>query len=370
MHIQNNLNPLGWNPFFEKHFLLTTDHSVFPARISGTFQNLFRVTDGLSRELVAEVSGKFSFESSVKDDYPVIGDWVLVKYEEGQDKGIITSLFPRQTEISRIAKTSRKTKGVKGVKQVLAANVDLAFIVVSANQNFNLRRIERYFTLVSNAGIQPVILMTKSELSDDPDWLLEALRSVVFSTPIHAVSAYENIGKDNILNYLTPGVTAVLLGSSGVGKSTLINWIPGEDRIQTKEISEFLDQGTHTTTNRLLISIPDRGMIIDTPGIRELTFDAEHGDLSETFADIEALEKNCSYRNCGHYNEPGCAVLAAIGNGSLDAGRFENYQKIQMESLKNQVPKGHHRDKKRAQKDLTKTYRKILKDKQRRTGKY
>lgn len=370
MHKQNTLLSLGWNSFFETYLSQLSVTSGFPARVTGTYQHLFRLNGGENAEFLAEISGKMEFDATSREDFPVIGDWVLVQYEPHQEKGLIISLFPRQTLLSRLTKTSRKTKGSKGIKQVLAANIDLAFIVVSANQDFNLRRIERYFTLVSNAGIQPVILLTKSELAESISDIIEEIRSVVFSTPIHAVSAYDDSGKEGFLNYLIPGSTGVLLGSSGVGKSTLINWLLGEDLIHTKEISDYKDQGTHTTTNRLLISLEGAGMIIDTPGIRELTFDAEDSDLSESFSDIEELEKNCSYRNCSHFNEPGCAVLEAIGNGRLDSGRFENYQKIKMESLKHQVKMGNHKDKKRAQKNLTKTYKKILKDKQGRTGKY
>jgi ribosome biogenesis GTPase len=216
-------------------------------------------------------------------------------------------------------------------EQVVAANVDVVFLVTGLDGNFNLRRIERYLTEAWSSGAQPVILLNKADLCEDVPARVKAVQSVAPGARVHAVSATMDEGVDVVRSYLAPGRTMAFLGSSGVGKSTIINRLLGEDRQEVQSVSNAVGKGRHTTTSRSLLVHPDGGMIIDTPGMRELQLWASEDDVEQSFTDIELLADRCRFTDCTHMAEPGCAVLAAVDDGSLDEERYRSYMKLQRE---------------------------------------
>jgi ribosome biogenesis GTPase / thiamine phosphate phosphatase len=276
------------------------------------------------QECHAEISGRFRHEAVSRADLPAVGDFVGVQGLPGENKAIIQRVLPRRSKLSR------NNAGATTDEQILAANVDTAFIVSSLNLEFNQRRIERYLTMIYNSGAQPVVLLTKADLCSDIDGAAAEISAVAPGVPVLAVSALIWQGLDQLAPYLGSGKTVVLLGSSGVGKSTLANCLLGRDELATRAIS-FDDKGSHTTTARHLLMLPQGGMIIDTPGMRELQlWDGGEG-LSAAFDDIEALGATCRFGDCGHESEPGCAIKQAIADGTLSAERYESYIKLRRE---------------------------------------
>jgi len=277
------------------------------------------------------------YEVETGDQYPAVGDWVVVKPQPNGQKGVIQAILPRKS------KFSRKVAGARTEEQVVAANVDTVFIVsgLDGGRNFNLRRIERYTTLAWNSGAAPVAVLNKMDLCLDTEGYIRSIKPVAQGVPIHTVSATERIGLDALRGYLTRGKTAAFLGPSGVGKSTIINALLGVERQETGEIRESDRRGRHITTSRELILLPSGGAVIDTPGMREIQLWASEDDLREAFQDIETLAKKCCFNDCQHYTEPGCAVKAAIQCGVLDAARLESYHKLQSE-LRYLVARGNH----------------------------
>lgn len=323
-----NLKQLGYNSFFEAYFNEYASEGQIPGRIA--IQNLsnFTVYTELG-ELLGEVSGKFRFETeNGKADvqgYPAVGDWVLLRPFPNEGKAIIDKILPRRN------KFSRKEAGEKTVEQIVAANIDVVFIVNALNQDFNLRRLERYLTTVMDNEISPAIILSKADLSEDLDEKIDMVREVAGAVPIHAISVKQNTGLDELNQYFQNYSTVAVLGSSGVGKSTLINTLAGEEKFFVQEISDTSNKGKHTTTHREMIILPNGGLIIDTPGMRELQlWDGGEG-VAETFDDIEELAIQCKFTDCLHKNEPGCAVQAAIENGDIDESRLKSYLKLKRE---------------------------------------
>ncbi|KOP83112.1 ribosome small subunit-dependent GTPase A [Cytobacillus solani] len=319
-----NLQTFGFNDYFEKEFEQYQDAGYAVGRVALEHKRMYRVWTE-EEELLCEVSGKFSFLAESRDDFPAVGDWVVLKTRAGENRGTIHAVLPRKS------KFSRKAAGTNTEEQIVAANVDTIFLVNSLNDDLNLRRIERYLLLSWESGANPVIVLTKADLCKDLEEKLAEVESISMGVPVVSVSVVEESGLAGLQPYLLPGKTVALLGSSGVGKSTLTNYLLGDDKQKVQTIREGDDKGRHTTTHRELILLPQGTVLIDTPGMRELQlWDSENG-LAESFTDIENMADECKFRDCTHVNEPGCAVIQAIENGSLDQNRLTSYKKLQKE---------------------------------------
>lgn len=271
-------------------------------------------------ELAADVPGKMRRQATLSSELPAVGDWVALRRLPGEERGVIEAVLPRRS------KFSRKVAGFEVDEQVVAANVDIVFLLSALDQDLNLRRIERYLTLAWDSGAQPVIVLTKRDLHDGVAQAIADVAEIAPGAPVHAISNVTGEGNDELNGYLEGVPTIALMGSSGVGKSTLINRLAGDDVMKVAEI-RWDGKGRHTTTHRELIRLPQGAWVIDTPGMRELQlWDASEG-LETAFADIAELATECRFNDCEHDSEPDCAVKEAIADGRLDAERFASYQK-------------------------------------------
>jgi len=315
------INKFGFNNFFKEAFSVYEDKDYQIGRVALEHKRMYRVwTD--NSEMLCEVSGKFSFSASSREDYPAVGDWVVIKERAGEQRGTIHAVLPRKS------KFSRKTAGMNTEEQIVAANVDTIFLVNSLNEDLNLRRLERYLLLSWESGANPVIVLTKADLCENLEDQLADVDSVAMGVPVISISVIEEKGIDQLKPFLEPGKTIALLGSSGVGKSTLTNYLLGEDKQKVQDIRISDDKGKHTTTHRELILLPDGAILIDTPGMRELQLWESENGLSESFTDIEQAAENCRFRDCTHENEPGCAVHRLIEDGDISGERLNSYKKL------------------------------------------
>jgi ribosome biogenesis GTPase len=317
------LNRYGWSDALQQQFSSYAALGLEPARVLIQQRGRYDiVTDRGERS--ATLAGKFAHDAS-DGGYPVTGDWVGVSAPKGEGDAIIRAVLPRATTFTRREAGPGAPRG-----QVVAANVDTALLVASLNADLSLRRIERYLASTWESGAEPVVVLTKADMCDAVEERRAEVEAVAFGVPVHAISALTGQGLDDVRPYLKPGRTAVVLGSSGAGKSTLVNALAGREIMAVREIRDD-DTGKHTTTHRELILLPDGALVLDTPGMRELgLWDASVG-VSTTFADLEALFAQCRFDDCRHKAEPGCAVRAALADGTLEASRWDSYTKLQKE---------------------------------------
>lgn len=327
-----NLIELGWNQFFNQRFEQFRNQGFVPARVAREHKHNYLVYSEQG-ELKAEVSGKFRHSAHSRAKFPTVGDWVAVKARLEERKATIHALLPRKSSFSRKAVLSggMPDSGGKTEEQVLAANVDTVFLVSGLDGDFNLRRIERYLAIAWDSGATSVIVLNKSDVCVDIKARIREVESIAFGVPIHPVSATENEGLDALHQYLNNCKTVAFLGSSGVGKSTIINSLLGMERLKVGAVRESDNRGRHITTYREMILLPNGGIVIDTPGMREIQMWADEEGLKRTFDDIEELATQCRFRDCRHKGEPGCAIQQALKDGILDAGRYKNYLKLQKE---------------------------------------
>ena len=319
----HDLIALGWDDTRAEQFEHHHEAGLIPGRVAVQHCGAYDVLTELG-ELRCDVAGRLYDESSSPADLPAVGDWVAVAARPDEQGGTVQAVLPRQT------KFSRKTAWQAAEEQVLAANVDVVLIVTSLNEDLNLRRLERYLTLAWESGARPVFVLTKADLAADVDAAVQEVESIAFGVPVVALSNVTGDGLDALRSHLGPGVTAALLGSSGVGKSTLVNTLLGEELLETREIRDD-GKGRHTTTRRELVQLPGGALVIDTPGMREIQLWVADEGLEEAFEDVTDLFGRCRFTDCGHESEPGCAVKAAIADGSLSAERWESYLKLQRE---------------------------------------
>ncbi|WP_257391858.1 ribosome small subunit-dependent GTPase A [Mesobacillus jeotgali] len=333
---------------FEDYYL----QGYKPGRVAVEHKHSYRVwlEDG---EHLCTLSGKLTYEANGRDELPAVGDWVAVKVSPGEMRGTIQGILPRKS------KFSRKAAGQVTEEQIVAANIDTVFIVNSLNDDLNLRRIERYLLLAWESGSNPVIILSKADLDSDIEAKIKLVSTVAIGVPVIPVSILEGTGMNELQLYLAPGRTVALIGSSGVGKSSLVNYFTGYEKQLVKEIRESDDKGKHTTTHREMVLLPDGAVLIDTPGMRELQLWTSEEGISESFADIDQYAAACKFRDCSHDNEPGCAVWTAINTGSLDEGRLSNYKKLQKELayMDRKVDKKAQAEEKRHWKNINKEIR-------------
>lgn len=317
----NNLIKYGLSDRFAQE--ATLYGGLYLARVTEQHRDLYKVA-GEEGELLAGVSGNFIYRANDNSDFPAVGDWVMIdRTDDSAGNAVIHQILRRKSVFER------KAAGTGNGIQVVAANIDVIFICMSLNADFNLRRVERYLSIAWDSMATPVIVLTKADLCNDLDQRLAELAKASVGTDTVVCSSLEENGYQAVLPYIGEGKTIAFIGSSGVGKSTLINRLLGEEVMATKEIREDDDKGRHTTTHRQLILLPGGGIVIDTPGMRELQL--ESADLSRAFSDLEDLAEQCRYNDCSHTSEPGCAVRNAIESGELPEERLGSYRKLKKE---------------------------------------
>ena len=319
-----DLTIFGWNEFFEAGFRSYKGQGYAAGRVALEHKNLFRVYTEYG-EVRAEVSGKLRHEASNRSDLPAVGDWVVIRSRPEGERVMIHVVLPRRTSFAR------KTAGARTEEQIVGANVDTVFLLTSLNQDFSLRRIERYLIIAWESGANPIIILSKSDLCDRLADAIDEVRSVARGVPVHAISVVTGEGLQDIAPYFKAGQTVALLGSSGVGKSTLINHLAGVERLRVQTVREHDDRGKHTTTHRELVLLPAGGLVLDTPGMRELQLWEGDESLQLVFDDIEELAGRCFFSDCRHEDEPRCVVREALATGTIDAGRYQSYEKLQKE---------------------------------------
>jgi ribosome biogenesis GTPase len=323
-----DLKLLGWNEGFANAFAALAQPSWLPARIFSVDRSSYNLA-GEFGECVGKLSGQYWYSSSDnRSDLPAVGDWVAIKTGGNDDVAIIHELLPRATHLAR------KTKGAVTEAQVIAANIDTVFIITGLDNNFNLRRIERYIALVKNSGAQPVVILNKADLITDNAELNDihnAIQAIAFDMPVHFISVLAHDSLTDLSVYFVSGKTVTLLGSSGVGKSTLTNYLLGAEQQRVVETRAKDSRGRHTTTRRQLFLLPSGGMLIDTPGMRELQLWVEGENFDTGFQDIEAAKQYCRFNDCTHNSEPGCAVRDAIEKGDISSERLSSHNKMKRE---------------------------------------
>lgn len=353
-----DLAALGWGPRFEAAFEPYRSRGLEAARISLEHTHIYRVL-GERGELLARVAGRLRHRAGTRTDYPAVGDWVAVEPDAHGGEARIHAVLPRTSRFSR------RAAGEVTEEQIVAANIDTVFLVAGLDGDFNPRRLERYLLVGRESGAAPVIVLNKADLADDPEARVAEVQASATGVPVHAVSCHRPETLEPLRAYLQPGCTAALLGSSGVGKSTIVNRLVGHDLLRTRDVRLSDSRGRHTSTSRQLVLLPRGGILIDTPGMRELQLWETGEGLAGTFGDIEALAEVCRFRDCRHRGEPGCAVAAAVESGALEPVRVASFHKLQDEQgfqARQQDERGRIEEKRRGRTG-TRALRKRLEDK-------
>ena len=340
-----NMKQYGLSEAFVKSVCNFSDLTV--ARILSQEKGIYRLVSSHG-EKWGEISGRFHYDVQAKSEYPAVGDFVMADWNKSGGNAVIRHVLPRKSCFIR------KAAGVKNEEQVVAANIDTVFLCMSLNNDFNLRRLERYVSIAWNSGAVPVVVLTKADLCSNLEHKLFEVSSVAEGVDVLVTNTINQDGYEEIYPYLTEGKTIAFIGSSGVGKSTLINCLLGEKHLDTNGLRND-DKGRHTTTHRELILLPSGGMVIDTPGMRELgMWDAANG-IDQTFADIEMLAQKCRFRDCTHSgNETGCAVQEAVECGELSIERFRSWQKLMNENRYAEDTQGYLVEKRQKFKNIAK----------------
>ncbi len=318
-----SLEAIGWTARVAEAFEPYRADGLVPGRIASEHQHIYRAI-AEHEEWLARVRGRMRHQADRRDAFPGVGDWVALRPpERAGGEATIDAVLPRTSRFSR------KVAGHLTQEQIIAANIDIVFLVSGLDNDFNLRRIERYLTTAWDGGARPVVLLNKADLVSEVEPFVREVEAIAGGAPVHAISAKTAIGRGVLESYVTFGVTAAFLGSSGVGKSSLINGLLGVERQRTGDVREKDQRGRHTTTHRELLVLPRGGVLIDTPGMREMQL--WEGTLQTAFTDIDALAVDCHFRDCHHESEPKCAVRAAVADGRLAANRLESFLKLQRE---------------------------------------
>ncbi len=350
-----SLRDYGWDEHFAEAFGRLHDAALEPARVTRAAAAIFRVR-GETYHGQATLAGKLRHGAATSAELPAVGDWVALRSPSSGDPRI-DAVLPRRSMLSR------NVAGKRTSEQVVAANVDRVVVVMGLDRDFNLRRLERYLTAIRESGAQPLVLLNKTDLCEETDARAAEVREVAPGVPVLLASCKYGDGVDAVRSHVGAGETAVLVGSSGAGKSTLINRLLGEVVQPTRETREDDDRGRHTTTHRELFRLPGGGLLIDSPGIRELQLWGGESSLQQAFDDIDELARGCRFRDCTHGEETGCAVIAAVESGELAVERLENFRELQKELryLEKKQNESAQRAEKKKWRSIRKEYRRFTK---------